>query len=109
MHSYLQAYTYICRFATLRKPAWEPPGPLFGIAWTVLYGVMGYASWRVWLQGGWQAQQSALSLYLIQLALNLSWPLIFFNLKRLGLALAVNLSARMSLCATSEYHINLWM
>lgn len=78
-------------FKTQRKPSWEPPGALFGIAWTVLYAVIGYASWRVWIQGGWQAHQKALSLYVVQLALNLSWPIMFFREKKLGTAQGINL------------------
>jgi len=49
---------------------------------------MGTASWLVWHNGGWQKHSAALSMYTIQLALNLAWPPIFFSGHKLGLALA---------------------
>jgi len=49
---------------------------------------MGTASWLVWHNGGWQKHSAALSMYAIQLALNLAWPPIFFSGHKLGLALA---------------------
>ena len=53
--------------------------------WTVLYTMMGVASWQVWnAGGGWVP----LTLYGVQLALNLAWSPIMFNKKDLGLALA---------------------
>ena len=58
---------------------------------------MGYASWLVWLEGGWQAQAKPLTMYIIQLVLNLAWPLTFFKLKRLQTAEVVNLGAHSQL------------
>ena len=43
-------------YAGLAKPAWNPPGWIFGPVWTVLYGMMAVAAWRVWLHGGWARQ-----------------------------------------------------
>ena len=34
-------------YARLEKPAWAPPGWLFGPVWTVLYALMGIAAWLV--------------------------------------------------------------
>ncbi|MCO5562246.1 hypothetical protein L7F22_015872 [Adiantum nelumboides] len=72
----------------LRKPDWNPPSWLFGAAWGVLYAVMGFASWLVWARGGWDIHGYALSIYALQLVLNLAWPVIFFGVKHMGLALA---------------------
>lgn len=49
---------------------------------------MGTASWLVWHNGGWQRHSAALTMYAIQLALNLSWPPLFFSGHKLGMALA---------------------
>lgn len=40
---------------------------------------MGTASWLVWHNGGWQHHSAALTMYAVQLALNLSWPPLFFS------------------------------
>ncbi|MCO5586052.1 hypothetical protein L7F22_039991 [Adiantum nelumboides] len=74
-------------YAELRKPFWNPPGWLFGFAWSLLYPTMGLASWLVWTQGGWMRQKPALSLYVLQLTLNLLWPYLFFGRHDIKLAL----------------------
>ena len=77
-----------CRYQYLRQPSWKPPRWAFGVVWPILYIMMGTASWLVWHNGGWQHHSSALTMYAIQLALNLSWPPLFFSGHKLGLALA---------------------
>ncbi|KAH9570744.1 hypothetical protein CY35_02G057500 [Sphagnum magellanicum] len=74
-------------YSQLEKPWWNPPGFLFGAAWSVLYPVMGLASWLVWADGGFQKQGYPLSLYGAQLVLNLAWPALFFGAHYIGLAL----------------------
>merc|ERR1711915_769624 len=74
-------------YKELKKPWWNPPGWLFGFAWTVLYSLMGLASWLVWVEGGFQKQSRPLLIYGVQLFINLLWPAIFFGLKKPGLAL----------------------
>lgn len=70
----------------LKKPRWQPPSFLFGGAWSVLYPLMGLASWLVWAEGGWAKQSYPLTIYAVQLVLNLAWPALFFGAKNLGLA-----------------------
>ena len=71
----------------LNKPAWNPPGWLFGPVWTVLYILMGIAAWLVWRQGWDNPQvQVALAIFGVQLLLNLFWSLIFFGLHSPGWA-----------------------
>ena len=81
---------YVCfrRYKYLRQPSWKPPRVAFAIVWPILYTLMGTASWLVWHNGGWQKHSAALSMYVIQMALNLAWPPIFFSGHKLGLALA---------------------
>jgi translocator protein len=74
-------------YRTLDKPPWTPPNWLFGPAWTVLYVLMGVASWLVWRSRDQRAPR-ALRLYGLQLALNTAWSLLFFGARRLDLALA---------------------
>jgi benzodiazapine receptor len=73
----------------LAKPAFNPPNAVFGPVWTVLYVLMALAAWRVWRAGPAQGRRrQALTLYAVQLGLNLAWSVIFFGLRRPDLALA---------------------
>lgn len=63
----------------LNKPAWTPPGPIFGLIWTMIYPLMGLASWLVWADGGFQRNAFPLGAYGVQLALNLMWSVLFFR------------------------------
>ncbi len=75
-------------YAALRKPSWHPPSWIFGPVWTTLYLMMATAAWLVWRRGGWAGQRRALTLYLVQLALNAAWTPLFFGLKMPGFAFA---------------------
>ena len=69
-------------FETLNKPPLSPPGWLFPGAWTVLYILMGLASYLVITTGDRQeASGRAIILYAVQLAFNFLWPIFFFGLK----------------------------
>lgn len=87
-------------YAGLAKPAWNPPGWIFGPVWTVLYGMMAVAAWRVWLHGGWAQQKRTLGLFLFQWALNALWTPLFFGLHRPGWALAEILILLVAILAT---------
>ena len=74
----------------LAKPAWTPPGAVFGIVWTVLYAMMGAAAALVLLPDGKRGgRASALGAFAIQLGLNLAWSPVFFRLHSPGGALTV--------------------
>ncbi len=75
-------------YASLKKPAWNPPGWIFGPVWTALYTMMAVAAWLVWRQGGWGKQRQALLIFLAQLALNALWTPLFFGLHWAGVAFA---------------------
>jgi benzodiazapine receptor len=70
-------------YAALHKPAWTPPGWVFGPVWTLLYPVMAVAGWLAWREG---RSRIAPLLFLLQLALNGAWPWLFFAEHRLDLA-----------------------
>jgi tryptophan-rich sensory protein len=75
-------------YMQLVRPDWAPPSFLFGPVWTVLYALMGIAAWLVWRVGGFRAARSALTLFLVQLALNALWSWLFFGWHRGALAFA---------------------
>ena len=66
--------------ATAIKPFFMPPGWVFPIVWSILYLLMGYASYRALYSGGSIPQiRRALFVYGIQLFLNFLWPILFFG------------------------------
>jgi len=75
-------------YAELLRPEWAPPSSVFGPVWTVLYALMGIAAWLVWCVGGFRAAQTALTLFLVQLAFNALWSWLFFAWHRGALAFA---------------------
>jgi tryptophan-rich sensory protein len=74
----------------LKKPTWNPPTWVFGPVWTLLYLLMGLASWLIWRERTVQPERArrALGWYGLQLGLNLLWSLLFFGRRRIDLALA---------------------
>lgn len=69
------------RYQILNQPPLSPPGWVFPIVWTILYLLMGYASYRILTSGADpNAIKKALTFYGIQLILNFLWPILFFGL-----------------------------
>lgn len=76
-------------YPTIRKPSWNPPNWVFPPVWTLLFLAMGVALYRVWVMGlDTPGVALALTLFGVQLALNLIWSFLFFGLRSPGLALA---------------------
>lgn len=75
-------------YPTLVKPAFNPPDWIFAPVWSALYLMIAVAGWRVWRRGGGEARL-ALTVYAVQLALNLSWSFVFFGARLIGPALVV--------------------
>ncbi len=74
-------------YQTLAKPAWTPPDWVFGPVWSALYLMMAVAAWLVWRSTDWSTSRGPLTLFGVQLALNVAWSGCFFALQRPGLAL----------------------
>lgn len=66
-------------FAELNKPALSPPAWLFPVVWTILYVLMGIASYLVVISK--KPNGAALITYGLQLVFNFFWSIIFFNLQ----------------------------
>lgn len=71
-------------YKDLKKPAWNPPGWVFGPVWTTLYVAMSVAVWMIWKEE--PTALWAFRLYALQLLLNHAWSPVFFLLKKPGLA-----------------------
>lgn len=63
-------------FQFLSKPPLSPPAILFPIVWTILYLLMGIASY---LASREKNSSLAMFFYIIQLFFNFLWSIIFFN------------------------------
>lgn len=78
-------------FAMLKKPPLSPPGWLFPVVWTILYVLMGIASYLVAVSGPAQylpgvrntpyeeALFNAQTVYGYQLTVNFFWSIFFFG------------------------------
>lgn len=67
-------------FQQLNKPPLSPPGWVFPVVWTILYLLMGLASYLVLTSGEKPSQiKRALTLYGLQLLVNVLWPVFFFK------------------------------
>jgi translocator protein len=87
-------------YASLQKPAWNPPNWIFGPVWTALYTIMAVAAWLVWKRGGFAGQRGALLCFLVQLLFNALWSPLFFGLHLTGLAFVDLLLLWLALLAT---------
>ncbi len=86
-------------YAALEKPAWTPPGWIFGPVWTVLYVMIAMAAWLVWQRRA--RVDTALALWGAQLLLNGAWSWLFFGLERPGLALFDIVTLLVAIAATA--------
>lgn len=69
-------------FQTLNKPPLSPPDRLFPIVWTLLYIMMGIASYLIFTaEGDIEDRKSSLMFYVVQLFLNFAWSVIFFDMQ----------------------------
>lgn len=75
-------------YARLAKPSFNPPNEVFAPVWTTLYVMMAIAAWRVWRTADSATRGGPLTLFLLQLALNLGWSMVFFGLQKIGAAVA---------------------
>ena len=87
-------------YRELDRPAWAPPGWLFGPVWLTLYTMMGVAAWLVWRTGASARRREALMWFGIQLALNAAWTPVFFGLRSLGGGLLVIVALAVSIVVT---------
>lgn len=74
-------------YANLPKPAFSPPSWIFAPVWITLYALMGIAAFLVWKKGPARKDiKIALVIFMLQLALNTLWSIIFFGARNPGVA-----------------------
>ena len=67
-------------YDNVTKPPFSPPGIIFPIAWSVLYILIGFSAGII-AQSNDLDKGYAIKLYIIQLFINLLWPIFFFTLQ----------------------------
>lgn len=67
----------------LNKAPWSPPNIAFPIVWTVLYGLIALAGWRIALAG----HAGLIKLWFVQLFMNAIWSWLFFGQQWVAAAL----------------------
>ena len=70
-----------------KKPLLTPPGFLFPVVWTVLYGLMGISAARIAAAPESRGRSVGLNIFVVQLVFNFFWSLLFFNAQAYGLSL----------------------
>ena len=67
-------------YSSVETPPLSPPSIVFPIVWTILFTLMGISAARVFIATDYK-WNSALTVYVIQLAVNFFWSIIFFNMR----------------------------
>jgi tryptophan-rich sensory protein len=108
-------------YSGLNKPVFNPPNWIFGPVWTVLYVLMGVSFFLVW-ENNFKVKNKAcklgvwlekklntplnrkiiISIFFIQLFLNIFWSVVFFGMQNIGLAFAVILLLWLAILSTAS-------
>jgi benzodiazapine receptor len=87
-------------FSALEMPATYPPGWLFGVVWTVLYALMGFAMAVIAAAKGARGRGVAALAFVIQLIINLAWSPMFFGAHQITGALLLILLLDLAVIVT---------
>ena len=96
-------------YQTMARPPLAPPGWLFPIVWTILYAVMGIASYLVYASDAEpDYKRKTLLFYAAQLIMNMFWSTLFFTygLYLLALVWLLIMWVLIIICAFRFYKIN---
>ena len=73
-------------YQALAKPPTVPPGWVFPVAWTTLYVLMGFSVAMILHARRARGRSIAMTLFVLQLLMNLAWSPIFFGFHKVQLA-----------------------
>ena len=88
-------------YRSLHRPAIAPPNWVFAPVWTLLYILMALAAWRVSLAATSPLRTWAIGLFLLQLALNFAWSILFFGRHAIGAAFVDIVALWLAIAATT--------
>lgn len=70
-------------YKELKLPPLSPPGWVFPVMWGILYALMGIAAYLVYAARATADEKKwAFTLFCAQLAVNISWSVVFFRFRR---------------------------
>lgn len=72
--------------ASVSKPPLSPPGIVFPIVWAILFALMGIGAARIYQAPASGGRSRSLAIFLVQLAVNFFWSIIFFEFQAFGFA-----------------------
>lgn len=87
-------------YPTLSAPPLTPPSWVFGPVWTVLFAMLGVAAYLVYRERDHELRAFAMGFFGVQLALNMSWSLVFFGMQAPAAALVVIVALLVAIVAT---------
>ncbi|WP_353216125.1 TspO/MBR family protein [Sandarakinorhabdus sp.] len=95
-------------YQSLTLPVFQPPGPLFGAAWAVLYTLIALAFALVWATRDAPGKRGAIALFALGFVINMTWSPLFFRFHMIAAALAVLVVMLLVACLTAAafYRIN---
>jgi tryptophan-rich sensory protein len=88
-------------FDALLKPRFMPPGWAFAVIWPILYALMGLALGIILAARGARGRGVAITLFIIQLILNLAWSPLFFAAHQVTIAFGVVVAMLVAAVATA--------
>ncbi len=68
-------------YNTINKPIFNPPNWLFSPVWTILFILMGISFYIIWKKNFGNKKILLISIFGIQIFLNILWSLFFFGLQ----------------------------
>lgn len=74
-------------YRDLAKPDWQPPGAVFGPAWTTLYTLGAISAGRALTRSAGADRRRLKGCWVVNLALNTGWSWLFFTARRPDVAL----------------------
>lgn len=93
-------------YEELKTPAFSPPAIIFPIVWTALYILMGISSGIIWLnrEKNTIAATKGLFIYIISLAFNFLWSIVFFNMRKFLAAFVILLMLLYLILNTIQFY-----
>ena len=78
-------------YQSLNKPIFTPPDWVFAPVWTILYILMGISLFLFIKAGTTHKKALPLTLFFVQLILNLGWTTVFFDYQQIQTAMVISI------------------